>query len=194
MLKKEIRKIYKDKRLQLSFSQKEKLDDLLLIQFQQLPLPYIQTLLSYWPIEEMKEVNTHHITDFVEFRNPGLAIAYPVADFATHTMKSVLTNDDTEFDLNEYQIIEPTGGEVLLNTAIDVVFIPLLAFDKNGYRVGYGKGFYDRFLATCRKDVIKIGFSYFEPVNNIKDTDANDIKMSYCITPEHIYKLPWWNT
>jgi 5-formyltetrahydrofolate cyclo-ligase len=187
MLKTEIRKIYKDKRLQLSSSQKEKLDDLLLIQFQKLPLPYLQVLLSYWPMAAMNEINTHTITDFIEFRNPGIHIAYPVTDFITHKMTAILTDVDTEFSENMYRITEPIATEKISPELIDIVLVPLLAFDTRGYRVGYGKGFYDRFLSDCKKDVIKIGLSYFEPVNTIEDTDANDIKLDHCITPDKIY-------
>jgi 5-formyltetrahydrofolate cyclo-ligase len=187
MLKTEIRKIYKDKRLQLSSSQKEKLDDLLLIQFQKLPLPYLQVMLSYWPIAALNEINTHTITDFIEFRNPGIHIAYPVTDFITHKMTAILTDEDTEFSENMYRITEPIATEKISPELIDIVLVPLLAFDTRGYRVGYGKGFYDRFLADCKKDVIKIGLSYFEPIDTITDIDANDIKLDHCITPDKIY-------
>jgi 5-formyltetrahydrofolate cyclo-ligase len=187
MLKKEIRKIFKDKRAQLSPSQKEKLDDLLLIQFQKLPLPYLQVLLSYWPIATMNEINTHTITDFIEFRNPGIRIAYPIANFTSCTMNAILVDDETEFIENEYGILEPIVAEEIPAALIDIVLVPLIAFDTKGYRVGYGKGFYDKFLANCRKDVIKVGLSYFEPVDAIADVDAYDIKLDHCITPEKIY-------
>jgi len=187
MLKTEIRKIYKDKRMQLSPSQKEKLDDLLLIQFQKLPLPYLQVLLSYWPIATMNEVNTHGITDFIEFRNPGIRIAYPIADFTNCNMTAILVDDETEFIENEYGILEPMVADAIPTDLIDIVLVPLLAFDAKGYRVGYGKGFYDKFLAGCKKDAIKVGLSYFEPVEMIEDTDASDIKLDHCITPDKIY-------
>ena len=75
------------------------------------------------------------------------------------------------------------------NSKIDLVLIPLLCFDKKGYRVGYGKGYYDRFLAECRPDVMKIGLSIFEPVDEISDVDEFDVKMDYCITPNKIWSL-----
>jgi 5-formyltetrahydrofolate cyclo-ligase len=65
----------------------------------------------------------------------------------------------------------------------------MLICDTKGYRVGYGKGFYDRYLAHCRKDVVKIGFSYFDPVEKITDTDQFDVPLTYCITPQHIYEF-----
>jgi 5-formyltetrahydrofolate cyclo-ligase len=189
MTKKEIRSIYNLRRNQLTHSQKEKLDDLILIQFQQFILPHINTLLSFWPMTGKNEINTHIITDFIFFRNPGLQLAYPVTDLAACEMKAILTNDNTEFMQNEYLISEPTSGEELPAQEIDAILIPLLAFDERGYRVGYGKGFYDRYLPKCSKDVIKIGLSYFEPIDKIDDIDPNDVRMNYCITPDLIYQF-----
>ena len=78
MLKKDARKLYREKRDALSASERIKLDDLLLIQFQSAVLPFIYSLLSYWPIEENNEPNTHLFTEFLRFRNPEMKIAYPV--------------------------------------------------------------------------------------------------------------------
>jgi 5-formyltetrahydrofolate cyclo-ligase len=69
------------------------------------------------------------------------------------------------------------------------VLVPLLAFDESGYRVGYGKGFYDRFLQQCRKDVLTVGFSYFDAIDKIEDTHQFDVPLNYCITPHRIYEF-----
>ena len=66
---------------------------------------------------------------------------------------------------------------------LDVVFVPLLIFDLQGQRVGYGKGYYDRFLGQCKKEVIKIGLSFFEPVATIEDLNPYDIPLDYGVTP-----------
>jgi 5-formyltetrahydrofolate cyclo-ligase len=70
---------------------------------------------------------------------------------------------------------------------INVVFMPLLAFDKKGNRVGYGKGFYDNFLKQCHKDTIKVGLSFFEAENQIEDLHDNDIPLNFCVTPTQVY-------
>jgi 5-formyltetrahydrofolate cyclo-ligase len=72
---------------------------------------------------------------------------------------------------------------------IDLVIVPLLAFDKYGNRVGYGKGFYDRFLSKCRSNVIKVGVSFFEPADRITDINPLDIRLDYCITPTRVWKM-----
>ena len=68
-----------------------------------------------------------------------------------------------------------------------MVLVPLLAFDSKGYRVGYGKGFYDRFLKQCRNDCVKIGLSYFEPIDAINDAGEFDVPLDFCITPQKAY-------
>ena len=85
MLKKEARKLFREKRNALTDIEQSKLDDLMLIQFQTIDLPFLHAALSYWPIEENKEPNTHLFTEFLRFRNPELKIAYPVSDFETIT-------------------------------------------------------------------------------------------------------------
>ena len=69
---------------------------------------------------------------------------------------------------------------------IDLVLVPLLAFDKRGHRVGYGKGYYDRLLSQVRHDCRKIGLSLFQPVDVIDDIAASDIELDECVTPEGV--------
>jgi 5-formyltetrahydrofolate cyclo-ligase len=187
MLKKEARKIYKEKRLNLSEAERSKSDDLMLIQFQTVELPFLESLLSYWPIEENNEPNTHLFTAFLKFRNPELKICYPVSSFKTMTMQAIATDIDTPFEKRKLNIYEPDRGDIVPVHEIDMVFVPLLAFDDKGYRIGYGRGFYDRWLAECRDDCIKTGFCYFEPVESIDDRNEFDVPLDLCITPQNIY-------
>lgn len=189
MTKKELRKIYKEKRSQLTPAELSRFDDLLLIRFQQVPTGDASVFLSYQPIEEKFEVNTHLMVDYLRFRIPGLRLAYPVIDPFTNTFQAIETDDDAEFQLNHYGITEPLNGEVMEPGLIDVAFIPLLAFDQKGYRVGYGKGFYDRFLNLCRPDMLKIGFSWFDAVPAIDDINEYDVPLNICITPNQLYEF-----
>jgi 5-formyltetrahydrofolate cyclo-ligase len=190
MTKQALREYYKQKRASLTEQERLRLDDLLLIQFQQLRISFeVNTLLSYWPLKQHTEVNTHLMTDYLQFRMPGLQIAYPVANFDDHSMKILLVDDDTDYQVNTYGIAEPVNGTEIMAEEIDMVFVPLLAFDKKGYRVGYGRGFYDRLLATCREDIIKTGFSFFEPVDAIEGISQFDVPLTTGITPNAIYEF-----
>ncbi|TXJ29207.1 MAG: 5-formyltetrahydrofolate cyclo-ligase [Chitinophagaceae bacterium] len=187
MLKKDARKLYRQKRMGLSIQEMTRMDDLLLIQFQSAGIPFLNTLLSYWPIEENNEPDTHLFTEYLKFRNPELKVCYPVSDFSALAMQAVVTDIDTPFVKTELNIHEPDSKDILLPEHIDMVFVPLLAVDKQGYRVGYGKGFYDKYLASCKPDCIKAGFSYFEPVDKIDDRHEFDIPLDLVITPHSTY-------
>ena len=187
MLKSEARNIYKEKRQILSASERAKLDDLMLIQLQTVQLPFITFLLSYWPMEQNHEPNTHLFTDYLEFQNPELIICYTKSDFKDQTMQSVQTNDYTRFRKNKYDLYEPEEGVVVNPAGVDMIFVPLLSFDKKGSRVGYGKGFYDRYLSQCRSECFKVGFSYFEPLDTIDDTNDFDVPLNLCVTPTTVY-------
>lgn len=190
MLKQELRKIYKKKRLGLSSTQRLKMDDLMLIQLQNLAFGYnIKVLMSYWPLEHHCEMNTLLYTHYLEHAIPSLKVAFPVVDFETKEMQAILVHEESDFVENTYGIPEPEEGPQVPAEEIDVVFVPLLAFDNEGFRVGYGKGFYDRFLKKCREDVITVGFSYFDAVDKIDDRNQFDVPLNYCITPDRIYEF-----
>lgn len=187
-IKKEIRNIYKEKRTKLLSNAINKMDDLMLIQFQQLPIVIPSVIMTYAPLEDLKEFNPQLITDYCFFKNPVQTLLYPVIG-PEDELLSIIVNDSTPFVKNKYGIDEPMDGVDIFPEEIDLVIVPLLAFDKSGYRVGYGKGYYDKFLKECRSDVIKIGFSYFPPIPMIEDVNAFDVKLDYCVTPETFYEF-----
>src|SRR4051812_15773265 len=171
MTKAEIRKLYKQKRNELSTAVKNRLEDLMLIQFQRLHLEIPDMVMTYSPIEAQNEYDPILIEEHCFFKNPAATLVYPVVDQAANDLKAFAVKEDTFFDLNEYDIEEPVNGKETLPEAIGLVIVPLLAFDTAGNRVGYGKGYYDKFLRACRPGTLKIGFSFFAPV--IID-DTND--------------------
>ncbi len=187
MLKKEIRKLYRKKRDDVTYPERLRWDDLLLIQFQTLPLPFLEMVFTYYPVEDNNEINSFLFTEYLHFKNPNLQICYPKMHAQTNTMQAIVCNADSIFQANEFNIPEPLDTEIADPEKIDLVLIPLLAFDKTGLRVGYGKGYYDRFLNECRPDCLKIGFSYFEPIAAIDDANDYDIPLDFCITPQQIY-------
>ena len=189
MKKKDSRNVFKERRLQLLPSEIEKLDDLLLIQFQKLLIDIPSLIMTYAPVKKVNEFDPQLITDYCYFKNPAQQLFYPVMveNSDDNEMIAVIVDDNTLFERNKYGIDEPIDGIDMFSTEIDMVIVPLLCFDKKGFRVGYGKGYYDRFLKSCRKDCIKIGFSYFEPIDKIEDVDKFDVKLNYCITPNNIF-------
>jgi len=145
MTKIALRKLYKQKRLELNETQLLKMDDLLLIQFQQLSLPSIEYLFSYWPIPDQQEPNVELMARYLNFRYPELKTCYPKIRPNESVMDAILVDEETDFSTNHWGITEPIEGTAIDPLAIQLVFVPLLAFDEKGFRVGYGKGFYDRF-------------------------------------------------
>lgn len=189
MLKKELRKSYINKRSAITSVDKNRWDDLVLIQFQKIPLPSISTVFSYLAMESQNEMSTDAILGYLEFKNPGLQVAYPVCDFDNWTMDAVSTNENTLFVTNSFGTTEPEGNSIVVPTAIDLVLVPLLSFDEAGYRVGYGKGFYDKYLSKTRENAIKIGLSYFNAVDAIADKNEWDIPLDFCVTPQKVYEF-----
>jgi 5-formyltetrahydrofolate cyclo-ligase len=141
----------------------------------------------FLPITEQKEINTEFILHLLSGKDKEIIVSK--ADFETRKMTHFLLTDNTKIKKNEYNIPEPVDGIEVPSTKIDVVFVPLLAFDKSGHRVGYGKGFYDKFLSECKPDVIKIGLSFFEPEESIEGVFEGDIQLDYCITPNEVHSF-----
>ena len=141
----------------------------------------------FLPITEQKEVNTEFILHVLSGKDKEIIVSK--ADFASRKMIHILLTDNTKIKKNEYNIPEPVDGIEVPSNKIDVVFVPLLAFDKKGHRVGYGKGFYDTFLSECKPNIIKIGLSFFDPEELITDVFEGDVKLDYCVTPDSIYSF-----
>ncbi|MFY7898884.1 MAG: 5-formyltetrahydrofolate cyclo-ligase [Chitinophagaceae bacterium] len=189
MTKAALRAIYQEKRNAISSKEKLKLDDLLLLQFQSFQIDSIQSVLTFWPIEKFIEPNTHLFTSYLRHFVPNLHIAYPVCNFKTLDMQAIVIDEETVYNTNKYGIIEPKFGKAIAPDEIDIVFVPNIIIDKNGYRVGYGKGFYDRFLAKCHPNATFIGFNYFTPIDTITDTNNFDIPLNFCVTPTNVYEF-----
>lgn len=138
-------------------------------------------------ISEKKEIHTEPLLHILQGKDKNIVLSK--SDFETRELQNFLLTDTTLIKKNKWDIPEPVDGIEVPASKIDVVFVPLLAFDKSGHRVGYGKGFYDIFLANCRKDVIKIGLSLFEAEDEIPGILSSDVALDYCVSPHHIYKF-----
>lgn len=185
MTKKEARSLYKEKRLSLTDSQRRKMEDLILIEFQKVDLVIPDRIMTYAGNEKLLEYDPGLIDRFCTFRNPMATFAFP--RMVEDGLNAIIVGEGTEFLPNRFGIEEPVGGTIIEASQIDLAFIPLLAFDKKGCRVGYGKGYYDKFLSKARPDLIKIGFSFFEAEESINDTNDFDIPLDICVTPFQTY-------
>lgn len=187
MTKAVLRKIYKEKRKEISTKDIEIWTDLILINFQKLDLPFINCVHTYLAIQNQNEVETENITRYLAFKNPGLKIVVPKINLDKAEMQHYIFNDDVEMASNSFGIIEPVRSEKVCADEIDMVITPLLAFDNAGNRVGYGKGFYDKFFEKCNNNVIRVGLSFFNAEEIIDDINQYDIPLHYCITPHTVY-------
>jgi 5-formyltetrahydrofolate cyclo-ligase len=187
MTKSELRKKYKTLRNTLSTIQIDNLSMSVANQLLKLPVWEFSFYHIFLAIEEQKEVNTDYILNILSGKDKNIVISK--SNFKTGLMAQFLLTDNTKIKKNSYNIPEPVDGIEISNDKIEVVFIPLLAFDTIGNRVGYGKGFYDRFLAECKPETIKIGLSFFEAETEIDDVFESDIKLDYCISPYKIYSF-----
>jgi 5-formyltetrahydrofolate cyclo-ligase len=156
-------------------------------QFKNLSLANIKCISLFLPMLERREPDTFLLIDWVKQNYPNIQLTFPQSDFATNSMIHFADDPELEIDSNNYGIPEPIAGNKIDNRQIDMVIAPLLVFDKRGYRVGYGKGFYDRFMAQCKPQTQFIGLSFFEPVDIIEDLDQYDIALHQCLTPKRIW-------
>ncbi|OJJ17087.1 5-formyltetrahydrofolate cyclo-ligase [marine bacterium AO1-C] len=145
------------------------------------------TLHVFLPILKNNEIDTWPIIHDIWENFINTTIVTSVTDFETKTMHNYQLKPTTQLVTNRWGISEPSEAEPIDNQAIDWVIVPLLCFDNQGFRIGYGGGFYDRFLQNCRPDIKKTGVSWFPPVQNILDIDAYDVPLDDCITPAGIY-------
>ncbi len=188
MTKADLRKIYLAKQKQLSPEQRAKKSLAITEQFfQRFDLANINFLHCFLPIEKFNEIDTSFIFEQLWQSFPQVTTVVPRVDAKTLEMNSLLYKRETKLTENLWNIREPLHDKFVETAKIDVVLVPLLCFDAEGFRVGYGKGFYDRFLKNCRADCLKIGLSYFAPVVKIMDTNEFDVTPDYCVTPKKIY-------
>jgi 5-formyltetrahydrofolate cyclo-ligase len=188
MLKAELRKIYLARQKSLAPEQRNgrsrKIADRF---FQKFDLGKIRFLHCFLPIARYNEIDTKQIFERIWRKFPNTQPLVPRVDFHANEIENLRFTPETKLIQNQWEIHEPVHDELVETEKIDLVLVPLLCFDRKGFRVGYGKGFYDRFLKNCRPDCLKIGLSYFAPVAEISDAQAFDVRLNFCVTPEKIF-------
>ncbi len=190
MTKKKLRKQFLEKRNNLSLECLQERSQAISQQFfNRFDLHKIGTLHVFLPIAKHNEINTRIIIQEIFDNYPNVILVASKSNFQTHRMESYVLQSNTKIIENRWGIPEPVDAIKCPDDTIDMILMPLLCFDKQGFRVGYGKGFYDRFLQTCKKEVIKIGLSLFEPVDKIEDINDYDVRMDFCVMSEWVWNL-----
>jgi 5-formyltetrahydrofolate cyclo-ligase len=190
MTKQELRKLYLQKRIALTPTHLEDLNQKLLENFfSSVDLSEIRVLHTFLPIEKKNEPNTWLIIDRIKKDFPKIRISIPRVNNQTGLLESFYFENKEQLNKNIWGILEPKQGMPTEPSDIDTILIPLLAFDLDGHRAGYGKGFYDKFLKTCSSSSKRIGISLFPPVDKIDNVNDFDEKLNFVITPEEVFKF-----
>lgn len=177
------------KRKELQSEQLEALSETIASNFFSLDLGNVRYLHIYYPIPGKHEIDSLFISERIRLHYKQIQLILPKSDLVSCTLKHIRWDDSTPLSMNAWGITEPLSGEEVPAGKIDLIVIPLLACDVDGNRLGYGKGFYDRFLSTCRPDALKVGLSYFEPLSTIIPHESHDVRLDACVTPEKVWNF-----
>lgn len=190
MTKAELRKIYLNERLSLSdqdFQQYNR--DICENFFSQVDLDEIKVLHSFIPMENTKEPDTWIIINKIRKQFSHIRVSIPKINVQSIEIENFFFEGPEQLKPNAWGIPEPEYGERTDTAEIDMVLVPMLIADQYGHRVGYGKGFYDKFLATCNASCIPVGLCFYEPIRRIDDVNALDMPLKYCATPIKVHRF-----
>jgi len=184
MNKQALRALYKEKRATISPEQQALLSQQIAEQTLLLPIWDKRVFHSFLSIISFGEVDTSYLIRLLQERGKTLVVSRTLME--TVRMEHFRYDPSQIQADNKWHIPEPQGGIPVKSEEIEVVFVPLLAYDTKGNRVGYGKGFYDNFLEECKADTLKVGLSFFPPEPLIEDVREGDIALDYVVTPERV--------
>lgn len=182
--KSKLREFYLKKRKALPQKVQEELSFAIANKCLQLPIWEFQYFHLFLPILHKAEIDSTLLLTLLQGRDKEVVL--PRMN-GKSDLEHILHTDSTRIKNNAWQIPEPKEGILFDPKQLDVIFIPLLICDLKGQRVGYGNGFYDRFLIKCKSKVLKIGLSFFDPIETIEDVYEEDIPLDYCVCPDKIH-------
>jgi 5-formyltetrahydrofolate cyclo-ligase len=182
MKKQELRVLYKQKRKDLTKIQIKGLQENIYQQIYNLDLSTFKNVHLFLSMPKFKEIDTAPLITY--FRNKNKRIVVSKCNFKDHTLSHFYLEENTLLSLNKIGVLEPMAAELVEENKLDLIFIPMLISDDKKFRVGYGKGFYDRFLSNCRKDAKFIGLNFFPPITAIEDKNEFDIPLHQVIYPK----------
>lgn len=148
-------------------------------------IPYLKNISSihiYFPMNN--EIDTRQIIRLC--RAKGIKVILPRTDFKTNTLTNYVIYDWDDLEPTRFNMLEPKINCEAFNGSPDLIVVPGVAFDFNKNRLGYGGGYYDRFLSSAKS--LKIAVAYDEQIVESLPTEIHDIKMDLIITPNKIIK------
>jgi 5-formyltetrahydrofolate cyclo-ligase len=182
MKKAEIRELYKAKREGLSENElREKSSALTEMVFDSVDFSLATYVHIFLPIVRHREIDTTGLIARLNREFPNIRVCVPRMIEGQNRFESVVLLEGDVLELNRFGVPEPVGSFTVDPSLIDIVFAPLLCADSRGFRVGYGKGFYDDFLGQTRSDCMKIGLSMFPVIDEIEDVGSHDIALDSVI-------------
>lgn len=190
MTKAELRKFYLNERL--SLTEKDLSDfnhDICQNFFSEVNLRDVKVLHSFIPMENTKEPDTWRILNKIRNEFPALKISVPKINVKSIEIENYFFEGPEQLKVNAWGIPEPEYGRSTRTEDIDMVLVPMVIADQRGHRVGYGKGFYDKFLATCKPSCISVGLCFYEPIPRIDDVNELDVPLTYCATPIKVHRF-----
>jgi 5-formyltetrahydrofolate cyclo-ligase len=143
---------------------------------------------SYVSVPEKREVDTHELIK--KAITQGKTIAVPRCSEKQGELHCLAIASLEELKPSRYGLLEPVYNEkrIIAMHELDFVIVPLVAFDRNGGRVGFGGGYYDRFLARVECPKIGLGFALQEVAKITME--PHDIRLDYIITEKEIIEVP----
>jgi 5-formyltetrahydrofolate cyclo-ligase len=135
-------------------------------------------------VSKPPEVDTHPFIR--ELLREGRRVVVPIIEKETRTLRLSYLRDTTLLVKSTFHVPEPIGNEIPAQASdIQTVIIPLLAFDRRGNRLGYGAGYYDRFLAQ-NPGVKKIGVAFSCQETDSVPGDENDVRIDIVVTEDEV--------
>lgn len=155
-------------------------------------LKEVNYLHVFQPIKKRNEIETSFFTDFARKRHGHVKIIVPVVNPYSEHLTHVELANDIKMEINHWGIPEPKMPfKKVSPMQMDMVLVPMLGFDMEGNRLGYGKGYYDRFLNLVPAKCLKIGLCLEQgKVENGLPAEAHDVALDYIVTEEILYRIP----
>lgn len=187
MEKKEMRQAMLAKRLTLAEDERAQAGQLALKQVQKL-LRGNERVMLYMPFRG--ELDTLIVARWL--LEQGGEIVLPLTDKHTRKLTPALVSGLAALQPAAYGILEPARSscEVVEPASLQAVIVPGAAFDQAGYRIGYGGGYYDRFLTRVSAECLTIGYGYDWQLVEVLDHDPWDQKLRYIVTDQRCWTVP----